>query len=246
MILLNNKIIKSKKASYKGVLDLSIIDKARTGESNVNEASDCRFRDEVIKEAIESAEIKKNEILEKAKINAQNIEKQAYEKGYRQGQKNGYEDGYKESYDEYTQKAKDESDFIKNQANLILLQANDKMTEYIKEKNKEIVRLAINMASSALKKHFEDEESMSDLLRQIIQDYEGSSSFIVKCNSFYKENIEKEFELLKKETSLKSNVFVIADDSIDKGNAIIQKENGRIIVGIDCAIEKLKEELLGE
>ena len=62
----------------------------------------------------------------------------------------------------------------------------------------------------------------------------------------YKDNIEKEFELFKEETSLKSSVFVIADDSIDKGNAIIQKENGRIIVGIDCAMEKLKEELLGE
>ncbi|TQX73604.1 flagellar assembly protein FliH, partial [Clostridioides difficile] len=110
---MNNKIIKSKKALYKGVLDLTIIDKVRVGESNVNKENDCRFRDEVIKEAIESAEIKKNEILEEAKINAQNIEKQAYEKGYSQGQKNGYEDGYKESYDEYTQKAKDEADFIK-------------------------------------------------------------------------------------------------------------------------------------
>lgn len=87
MTLLNNKIIKSKKASYKGVLDLSIIDKVRVGESNLNKENDCRFRDEVIKEAIESAEIKKNEILEEAKMNAQNIEKQAYEKGYSQGQK---------------------------------------------------------------------------------------------------------------------------------------------------------------
>lgn len=87
MTLLNNKIIKSKKASYKGVLDLTIIDKVRVGESNVNKENDCRFRDEVIKEAIESAEIKKNEILEEAKMNAQNIEKQAYEKGYSQGQK---------------------------------------------------------------------------------------------------------------------------------------------------------------
>ena len=75
MTLLNNKIIKSKKALYKGVLDLTIIDKVRVGESNVNKENDCRFRDEVIKEAIESAEIKKNEILEEAKINAQNIEK---------------------------------------------------------------------------------------------------------------------------------------------------------------------------
>lgn len=87
MTLLNNKIIKSKKALYKGVLDLTIIDKVRVGESNVNKENDCRFRDEVIKEAIESAEIKKNEILEEAKMNAQNIEKQAYEKGYSQGQK---------------------------------------------------------------------------------------------------------------------------------------------------------------
>lgn len=87
MTLLNNKIIKSKKALYKGVLDLTIIDKVRVGESNVNKENDCRFRDEVIKEAIESAEIRKNEILEEAKMNAQNIEKQAYEKGYSQGQK---------------------------------------------------------------------------------------------------------------------------------------------------------------
>lgn len=87
MTLLNNKIIKSKKALYKGVLDLTIIDKVRVGESNVNKENNCRFRDEVIKEAIESAEIKKNEILEEAKMNAQNIEKQAYEKGYSQGQK---------------------------------------------------------------------------------------------------------------------------------------------------------------
>ncbi|HEK4590735.1 TPA: flagellar assembly protein FliH, partial [Clostridioides difficile] len=33
---MNNKIIKSKKALYKGVLDLTIIDKVRVGESNVN------------------------------------------------------------------------------------------------------------------------------------------------------------------------------------------------------------------
>lgn len=246
MILLNNKIIKSKKASYKGVLDLSIIDKARVGESSSDEDSDYRFRDEVIKEAIESAEIKKKEILEEAESKAQNLEKEAYEKGYSQGQKNGYEDGYKESYDEYIQKAKDEAESIRNQAESVLLQANQKMSDYIKEKNKEIIRLSINMASSVLKKHFEDEKSMSELLKEIIQNYEGKSSFIVKCNSFYKDNIEKEFELFKKETSSKSDVFVIADDSIDKGNAIIQRENGRIIVGIDCAIEKLKEELLGE
>lgn len=69
MILLNNKIIKSKKVLYKGVLDLIIIDKVRVGELNVNKENDCRFRDEVIKEVIEFVEIKKNEILEEVKMN---------------------------------------------------------------------------------------------------------------------------------------------------------------------------------
>ncbi len=41
------------------MLDLTIIDKVRVGESNVNKENDCRFKDEVIKEAIESAEIKR-------------------------------------------------------------------------------------------------------------------------------------------------------------------------------------------
>lgn len=39
------------------------------------------------------------------------------------------------------------------------------MIEYIKEKNKEIVRFVINMVSFVLKKYFEDEEFMSDLLK---------------------------------------------------------------------------------
>lgn len=240
-MILSDRVIKSKSAENKGKLSLSHLYVEKDIGSSQSE--------DVFNENIEDYKQKLNElkehIIEEARLKAKDIEKDAYIKGYDQGKKNGYEDGYKEAYTEYVDKAKEEASVIKNEADAILFRSNIEFISYLKEKNKDVINLAIDIASSVLRKRFEDRESMNELLKHIISEYEQGSTFIIKCNSYYEDSIREDLKSWKSELPLGRNIFVVADDCLDKGNAVIERENGRVILGIDCAISKLKEELLG-
>ena len=85
---------------------------------------------------------------------------------------------------------------------------------------------------------------MDALLLDIIKEYELKENFIVKVNPIYKESLDKQIIELKENKSINNDVFIVSDDSIEKGNAVIENVRGRLIVGIDDVIEKIKEELL--
>jgi flagellar assembly protein FliH len=44
--------------------------------------------------------------------------------------------------------------------------------------------------------------------------------------------------------TINKDVFVLADESVEQGNALIESLNGKLVVGIDDVIGKIKEELL--
>ena len=43
---------------------------------------------------------------------------------------------------------------------------------------------------------------------------------------------------------INKDVFILSDESVDKGNALIESLNGKLVIGIDDVIGKIKEELL--
>lgn len=238
---LSDRVIKSKAAENKGKLSLSNF----YYEEDLDDKETENFPDERLEDYKLKLNELKEQIIEDARSKSKDIEKDAYIKGYDQGKKNGYEDGYKEAYTEYIDKAKEEALDIKKGADDLLFNSNKEFVSYLKDKNKEVVNLAIDIASSVLRKKFEDRESMNEILKNIISEYEQGSTFIVKCNSHYEDALREDIEIWKGELPLGKNIFVVADDSLEKGNAVIERENGRVILGIDCAIDKLKEELLG-
>lgn len=230
-------IIKQKNISNKGHIKLSHY-------KVEGKRIDTSYAKNLAEDIINEANIKKEEIIQKAIENVKEIEKEAYTKGYDQGIKNGYEDGYKEVYEEYIEKAKHEALEIKNNADKILLNSNKLIADYMKSIQKEIIQTCINISSKVLNKHFEDETSMNDMLESIIQRYELDGNIIVKCNEIYIEHLqEKIMELENK--SKKTKIFLVADNDIEKGNVIIEKEEGRLTLGLDIAIERLREELVG-
>lgn len=196
--------------------------------------------EEIISKAKEEA----NNIIQESKNKAADIEKDAYNEGYEQGSKNGYEDGYKEAFEDNIEKAKQEANTIIESANKILLESNKQVASYMKENKASILNLSISIAEKVLRRSFEDNESMNEIIMEVIREYELKENFIIKLNSIYKESIDEKILQLKETHTINSDVFVIADDSIENGNAIIEKENGRIVVGIDAVLDKIKEELL--
>lgn len=239
---LSFNIIKQDKVKNKGEIKLSCLNESEIKEDN-------SYADSVATDIIKNAKIEREKIINEAIAEAleksKEIEKNAYKEGYEVGSRNGYEDGYKEVYEEYIEKAKQESLEIKNNADRILLNSNSLVAEYMKSKKKEIIQTCINISSKVINKHFNYEDSMNEMLEEIIKKYELDGNIIVKCNEIYKDSLEKKIKEIEN-TNRKIKIFIIADNSIDKGNVVIEKEEGSLTLGIDVVIEKLKEELIGE
>lgn len=201
--------------------------------------------EDIGKRIIEDAQKEKEAITLKAQLNADKSEKEAYEKGYNQGIQNGYDDGYKKAYEETIENAKIEAKDIIDRAEKLLNSARENYSEYLEHKKIEVIKLALEIASSITKEKLSKEDSMNLLIEDAFKLSKGEESIILKANSFYYEELKDKAAKWKVEYSIKSDIFVLADDNIEKGNAILQKPSGIVKVGIDIGMEQIKKALLG-
>lgn len=196
------------------------------------------------KKIIEEAEEKRQAIIDEANENSKAIEKRAYELGYEQGLKNGYEDGYKESYEENIEKALKESEDIKQEGYSTLLKIKEESKNYIKYNKEQILKISIAIAEQVLREEFRNTDLMNKMIDNIINEYDLKKDLIIKVNSLHKEALEKSIEDKIEKSNLSQKIFVVEDSSIKEGNAEIESGNGKLIVGIDSVLDKVKEELL--
>ena len=192
---------------------------------------------------LKQLEFEKNKIIENTKNLSQQIEKDAYQKGYEEGQANGYEDGYKEAYDENIERARFESEAILQEASQTLLQVNQSMEKYIKENKANIINLALSIAEQVLREKFEDVDSMNTLVEKAILEYRAKKSIVIKVNPLYKEELVKKTKSLKEVHNITDDIFVLGYEGIEKGNVIIETEKGSIASGIDTVLDTLRKEL---
>lgn len=192
-----------------------------------------RDRDELLRKTYEE--------VEAIRSNAYN---EAYNMGYEEGKTSGYDDGYKEAYDNNIEKAKSEADSILENANNILLSAKTQYESYLKEKKEEILDLSLYIAQLALNKEILRDDAMDEVIFNALEQSAKAKTYIVKCSEEYIDHINENILSWKEKLALNNcEVFVIKDNSLEKGNAVIEKDNGKIKVGIDIALENIKKEL---
>lgn len=196
--------------------------------------------EKIFKELEEKREIMISEANEQAKI----IEKQAYELGYEQGTKNGYEDGYKEAYEKNVDKAMEESRRIREEGYSTLLEIQNEAEAYIIENKKSILEIGVTIAEQVLRDKFEEKDAMNSLLENVIKEFNQKKDLIIKVNPIYIQELQKSVKEMVDRFDLSQKIFVIPDGAIEKGNAEIETTGGRLTVGIDSVLEKVKAELL--
>lgn len=204
-------------------------------EDSLNTVANC---------IIENARYKASGIIEKAQFEAASIEQEAYTKGFN----NGVEEGRKKAYEEYVAAAKSEAEAIIAEAKTTLLQAKQTLFNahaeyelYLDNKKTEIKDTVITIANTILNKEIQSEDALNELLFNLINEEKKSKTYLIKCNSRYVEELKAVIERLKTQMIAKSDIFVVSDDNINLGNIIIEKDNGRIVAGVDPAIEKIKQ-----
>ena len=180
------------------------------------------------------------ESIEKSKV----IEKEAYEKGYAQGHSNGLEDGYKEAYEKYIPEARKQAEDMITNAEVILSSAKSDYERYLELKKNEILELVLTISNKILKNVALDVTAINKLIDEAIELSKDEENIVIRCNSIYEEELKKNVPVWKTLNNIKGEIFIMADNSMNPGNAIIEKKSGKIEVGIDIGLEKLREAIL--
>lgn len=198
---------------------------------------------------VEDARRQREQILSSAYAEAERISKEAYEnayqQGYNEGNQNGYNDGFNKAYEEgyksNLDKALQEAELIKNNADNILKTSIEEKERYIKEKEMEIKDLIINSVESILKKEVKEQDGLNSIIFEALSKVKNTKTFIIKSNKLYCEEFKNQIDLWKEQLPFKGDIFIIPDESIEEGSAVIERDNGKVVVGTHIAMEKLRE-----
>lgn len=207
---------------------------------------------------LNQAKIKSDEILSEACKEAEKVQKDAYNKGhelgyakgYAEGKDKGYSDGYEESYKKGIKKVEEErASLIKeaqNASNKIIESAKLEYLRYLDEKKVEIVKTVKNIVESVFKREIKDEDSLNSMVLDVLNLSKNAKSLILRCNEKYQEELKKAIDIWKTHEVFKGEIFIILDETISEGNIVIEKDNGKILISIDKALEKIEEILFSE
>ncbi|MGM9973999.1 MAG: hypothetical protein ACI33K_08170 [Clostridiaceae bacterium] len=240
----NNSIIKSNISVKDGsrvietLQEIKYLNK-KVKEEHLNPLEDenlHRIRESILKEARERSE----EIIRNAYSEAEAIKKNAYVTGYEEGEKNGYEDGYKEAYEGNIEKANKKAEEIITEGEKLLLTAKSVYEEYLRSKEKEILNLSLEIAQHLMRERLMEKDGLNNLIKEAIESSKTIKTLIIKANSFHCDVLEEEVRQ-NKQITLKTEVFVIPDNSLEIGNVEIITDKGKIKTGIKMLIDKIHE-----
>ena len=196
---------------------------------------------------IKRSKIEAEKIIMDSRRDAVDIEREAYEKGYTKGQENGYEDGFKDGYNKGLEQinldTEEEVKAIIDKAEEILKSSNIEYKNYINEKQEEIIKLAFEMAKVIAEKELTEKEGILPIIEKILNDSKGEENIIIRCNSTHIEAIEEKISYYKKAYAIRGEIFVLEDPLMEAGNATIEKNTGKAVIGLDIGFERLEEAL---
>lgn len=207
--------------------------------------------EEKLQEIISSAETKAESIIEnalsrsaetllKANTEAVEIEKNAYEKGYSEGSLKGYN----EAYESTTLKGQQEAAAIINNANQILFSAKQEYEKYLEDKKTDILNMAISMAEAVLKRELALPDGLNEVLQEVLENSRNMTSCIIRASEVHCKEIRSNIDSLKESNAIKCEIFIIPDEEIGSYDAVIEKNNGRVEIGLGAGMEGIKKALL--
>ena len=148
----------------------------------------------------------------------------------------------KRKKDEIMYKAMEESQAMEREA-YEKGYAQGKENGYEESKKADIIRLSIAIAEKVIRKKVTDEDGISEILEEGIRLSKGEENLVIKCNPKYVSSIKEHIPVWKASYSISGEIFVLPNEGVSLGNAIIEKASGKVEVGIDVSLKAIEEAL---
>ena len=235
-VIKNSRVIEQgKKEISTQLIEVPIV--VTRDENYDNKNANMESYENIASNILENARRESERIVSKAFVDAAQAKTQAFKEGKEQGSKEGYDNAYNEAMSG----AMDEAEIIRAKANSILISAKSEYNEYLAEKEKHIKDLIVRIAESILKKEVKEADALNEMIFNAIKVERNVKLYIIKSNNTHFDMIKSQIENWKNKFAFQGDIFVIEDNFLDDGTAIIEKETGKSVLSISYGIEKIIE-----
>lgn len=256
MILLSNII----KAEY------VIFDDRKKGTTNIEEHREAKTlstpkedlyeiyneREIILKEAREEA---KN-IINTAKMNAQEeiaeSKKIGYEEGYNAGFEIGKNDGYKEGYEtacvEVRKELNGQNESKMNELIEMISLVENKKEEIISKYEEDLIPLTFDIAEKIIKQKINNQKDIiTSLIKNVIKDYRNVEWIKIYISSEEDvESIQSDKNLTDELNKISNDVVIEVSEELSEGSAVIETPDGIVDTSIATQLKNLKEMVLNK
>ncbi len=182
---------------------------------------------------IEEAKKKAEEIERNIQLKVDEIEKEAYERGYKEGHERGYNEG------------REEVKRLIDRLHTIISKAIEKRNEIIEESETQIINLVLLIAKKVIKVISENQKNVViNNVVQALRKLKSRGDVIIRVNLA---DLELTSEHIKDFMSMVENVksiSVLEDSSVDRGGCIIETDFGQIDARISSQLHEIEEKIL--
>lgn len=182
----------------------------------------------------------KEQVIEQAKLEGEELKKEAYQEGLKEGQIDGYESGLENGY----QAGEEKSNHLKENSFKVIKQAEEQMTRYKKENQHEFIELAAEMAEMILGKELSQSEmELQTLLEPVLNRLDKNDNFITIF--VRKENQEQTSNYMNelKECYPEMKFAVIVDNALEKNGCVIETNYELIDLQLKKQLDLMVKEL---
>lgn len=197
--------------------------------------------EKIIDSAYKEYENNLNKAYEKAKSILEEHQQIGYEKGYQIGKEEGFRKGYDDGY----KQGKEEAQKIINEALKIKEEYINKNNQLLKEAEKDIVNLVIEIYEKVLyKKVNEEKELIVSLVENGIKDLEIKGKLTIIVSKYDYETVVENKSLILAKATLIDDIEIRVDNDMAKGDCILETNKGDINIGISSQMKEIKELIL--
>ena len=182
---------------------------------------------------LKTVEEQAESLLRQAKVEASEIEKQAYERGFSEGEKAGKELGEKSLEALLKQYAK------------TLEELNNLRREIFAASEREVLRLALEIARKVIRREVSvDEELILTLVKVALNRLAEQTIMTVRVNPRDYQSIQRHHAAYPSTSSLDEGVKLVEDPSVSRGGCLIETESGIIDARIEEQLREIEKGFL--
>lgn len=213
--------------------------------TDTTNTTEDNIRQDAINEAeeiINTARCEAEEILNQARLEAEQVKNQASQEGYQEGYKDGHDEGFRQGTEQAASETKSTIENAVNKAEQIMFSVEQEYRESILDAEREIVRIALEVARKILAREVEENPMVVlPIVKAALEKVRDQEQIVIRVNAYDYDLVLQAKHDLQIMIGRENVITIIGDHTVSPGCCMIDTPYGTVDAGIDTQFEAVKQ-----